>query len=57
MNHDFDTPIDRSGTHSARWEKYAGRDVIPLWVADTDFRAPPAVIRALQQRVEHGVFG
>lgn len=54
---DFDSPVDRSGTHSARWEKYAGRDVIPLWVADTDFRAPPAVIEALRRRVEHGVFG
>ncbi len=54
---DFDTPVDRSGTHSSRWEKYAGRDVIPLWVADTDFRAPPVVIEALRRRVEHGVFG
>ena len=54
---DFDTPIDRRGTHSSRWEKYAGRDVIPLWVADTDFRSPPAVIEALRRRVEHGVFG
>ena len=54
---DFDAPVDRTGTHSARWEKYAGRDVIPLWVADTDFRAPPAVIDALRRRVEHGVFG
>ncbi len=54
---DFDAPTDRSGTHSTRWEKYAGRDVIPLWVADTDFRAPPPVIEALRRRVEHGIFG
>ena len=54
---DFDAPTDRTGTHSSRWEKYAGLDVIPLWVADTDFRAPPAVIDALRRRVEHGVFG
>lgn len=54
---DFDQPVDRAGTHSARWDRYAGRDVIPLWVADTDFRAPPAVIDALRRRVEHGVFG
>jgi cystathionine beta-lyase len=54
---DFDTPVDRAGTHSSRWEKYAGRDVIPLWVADTDFRSPPAVIEALRKRIEHGVFG
>jgi cystathionine beta-lyase len=54
---DFDTPTNRSGTHSVRWEKYAGRDVIPLWVADTDFRAPPAVLEAIRRRAEHGVFG
>jgi putative C-S lyase len=54
---DFDRPVSREGTWSTRWEKYAGRDVIPLWVADTDFRAPPAVLEALAKRVEHGVLG
>ncbi len=53
----FNTPIDRRGTSSQKWEKYQGRDIIPLWVADTDFQAPPAVLQALQQRVDHGVFG
>ena len=53
---DFDTVIDRSGTGSEKWDRY-GEDVIPLWVADMDFRSPPAVIHALRQRVEHGVFG
>ena len=57
MHYDFDTPIDRSGTWSSRWERYRGRNVIPLWVADTDFRAPPAVLRAFAERLEHGVFG
>ena len=42
---------------SSRWAKYAGRDVIPLWVADMDFPAPPAVVAALQQRVASGLFG
>ena len=54
---DFDTPIDRAGTWSTRWERHAGRDVIPLWVADTDFRAAPAVLDALRMRAEHGIFG
>jgi len=54
---DFDTTIDRSGTGSEKWDRYQGRDVIPLWVADMDFRSPPAVIAALHERVEHGVFG
>ena len=54
---DFDTVIDRSNTSSEKWDRYAGRDIIPLWVADMDFRSPPAVIAALHERIEHGVFG
>jgi putative C-S lyase len=54
---DFDAPTERAGTWSTRWERYAGRDVIPLWVADSDFRAPPAVLEALSRRVDHGVLG
>jgi len=55
--YDFDTPVERRRTASLKWEKYSGRDIIPLWVADMDFRSPPAVISALKQRVDHGVFG
>jgi putative C-S lyase len=54
---DFDLPVERGATWSTRWDRYAGRDVIPLWVADTDFRAPPSVLEALEERVRHGVFG
>jgi len=54
---DFDTPLERRNTASLKWDKYKGTDIIPLWVADMDFKAPPAVIEALHQRVEHGVFG
>jgi putative C-S lyase len=54
---DFDSPVERAGTWSTRWERYAGRDVIPLWVADTDFRAPPVVLQALRERLDHGVLG
>ena len=57
MKFDFDAPFDRAGSWSTRWERYAGRDVIPLWVADSDFRAPPAVLEALSRRVDHGVLG
>ena len=57
MSYDFDTPIDRRGSHSLKWDRYAGRDVLPLWVADMDFAAPPAVVAALQQHVAHGVYG
>lgn len=55
--YDFDTVLERRGTASLKWEKYKAQDIIPLWVADMDFRSPPAVIRALQQRIENGVFG
>ncbi len=53
----FDTPPDRRASDSIKWGKYAGRDVLPLWVADMDFAAPPAVLERLQQRLAHGVFG
>jgi len=53
----FDTPIDRRDSDSIKWGKYAGRDVLPLWVADMDFAAPPPVLAALHRRIDHGVFG
>lgn len=52
---DFSTVV--RAPDSVRWAKYAGSDTIPLWVADMDFAAPPAVIEALQARVVNGVFG
>ncbi len=54
---DFDSVVDRRGTGSLKWDRYEGRDVIPLWVADMDFPSPPAVIEALRRRVDHGIFG
>lgn len=57
MAFNFDEWIDRHHSDSRKWQKYADRDILPLWVADTDFRSPPAVIEALQARVAHGVFG
>ncbi len=57
MRFDFDTVVDRTGTWSSRWQRYAGRDVIALWVADTDFRAPPCVLEAMAERLRHGVLG
>lgn len=54
---DFDTPIDRRAVPGEKWDRYAGQDVIPMWVADMDFAAPPPVLAALRQRLDHGVFG
>jgi len=56
MAFDFDAPVERRGTWSTRWERYPA-DVIPLWVADTDFAAPPKVIEAMRRRLAHGIFG
>ncbi len=53
----FDEIIDRRDSDSEKWRKYAGRDILPLWVADMDFAAPPAVLAALHRRIEHGVLG
>ena len=53
---DFDRVIDRRSTDSNKWRKFPA-DVLPLWVADMDFASPPAVVRALHARVEHGFFG
>jgi len=52
---DFDAPINRRHTDSMKWRQ--PEEVLPMWVADTDFLAPPAVIAALRQRIEHGLFG
>lgn len=54
---DFDRVDDLRGGDSVKWNRYAGRDVLPLWVADMDFAAPPAVVAALQARVAQGHFG
>lgn len=54
---DFDAVIDRHATASEKWDRYDGTEIIPLWVADMDFQSPPAVLNALQQRINHGVFG
>ena len=53
----FDQLIDRRDSDAIKWSKYAGRDILPMWIADMDFAAPPAIIAALQKRIEHGVFG
>ncbi|MHC4327676.1 MAG: MalY/PatB family protein [Planctomycetota bacterium] len=57
MKFDFDRLLDRRNTGSLKWDKYKSRDVIPLWVADMDFQSPPAILEALHNRIEHGIFG
>jgi cysteine-S-conjugate beta-lyase len=56
MPYNFDEIIERRGTDSGKWSTYPP-DVIPMFVADMDFRSPEPVIQAMRERVEHGVFG
>lgn len=56
MKYDFDRVIPRRDTDSSKWKTY-GADVLPMWIADMDFAAPPAVVEALQQRVQHSIYG
>ena len=56
MSYDFDSVFDRTGTESSKWHRYPP-DVIPMFVADMDFRSPDVIINALQARVAHGFFG
>ncbi len=61
MTYDFDTVIDRKNTLSLKYDFAARRgkpaDVLPFWVADMDFQAPPEVLERLRQQVDHGIFG
>ena len=59
--YDFDELVERRGTGCVKWDErpqaIAETDVIPLWVADMDFKAAPAIQEAVRKRAEHGVFG
>ena len=61
MHLDFDTPIDRRGTQSYKWDgtlaEFGREDVIPMWVADMDFPCAPEILDAFSDRVRHGIMG
>jgi cystathionine beta-lyase len=61
MRYDFDTVLDRRQTHSLKWDRclvdFGLDDVIPMWVADMDFAAPPDVVDAIRRRAAHGAYG
>ena len=57
MDYDFDTIIPRRGTCSYKWDTPDEADTLPMWVADMDFRTAPEIRRALQDRLDHGIFG
>ena len=57
MRYDFDEIVPRRNTLSYKWDSAADEDMLPMWVADMDFRTAPAIVEALQKRVSHGIFG
>ena len=57
MKYNFDESVERRGTNCVKWDESEYEDVVPMWVADMDFRVAPAIQAALQKRVAHGVFG
>lgn len=57
MKYNFDEIIDRRGTNSYKWDSDPDPDVLPMWVADMDFRTAPAITEALRRRVDQGIFG
>ena len=67
MKYDFDELVERRGSNCVKWDeegpcqpndcRHPSKEVIPLWVADMDFKAAPAILEAVKKRAEHGVFG
>lgn len=57
MKCNFDEIIPRHGTNSIKWDSASNSDVLPMWVADMDFKAAPPILEALQKRLSHGIFG
>ena len=57
MKYDFDELVVRRGTGCVKWDESPDDEIIPLWVADMDFKAAPAIQEAIRKRAEHGVFG
>lgn len=61
MEYDFDSVVDRNNTNSIKWDfteqSFGSKDILPMWIADMDFRSPQPVIDAIKRVAEHGIFG
>ena len=61
MKYDFNKIVDRSKYHSVKWDEletiFGAQDVLPMWVADMEFRSPKPVIEAIKKAAEHGIYG
>ena len=57
MKYNFDEIVERLGSNSYKWDTAKDKDILPMWVADMDFRTAPTILNALARRVQHGIFG
>lgn len=57
MKYDFDKIINRRNTNSVKWDSNEEKDILPMWIADMDFKTVDPIIKALEKRVNHGIFG
>jgi len=57
LKYDFNTIINRRNTNSVKWDTSQEKDIIPMWIADMDFKTADPIINALEKRVQHGIFG
>ena len=61
MTYNFDEPVDRQGTNCVKYdlrnESFGNPGVIPMWVADMDFKTPPFITEAIEERLKHPLFG
>ena len=60
MKYNFDEIINRKDNHSVKYNelgRFGTDDIIPLWIADMDFRTAEPVVRALKEKADHGIFG
>ena len=59
--YNFDSITNRCKTNSLKWdglkEKYGREDLIPLWIADMDFEVSPSIVKSLQERIKHPIYG
>lgn len=61
MKYDFDTLIDRTRTDSLKWKNlektYGSEDILPMWLADMDFKTSPEILESFREKINHGIFG
>ena len=55
MKYDFDTVVPRRGTNSYKWDSMPREDILPMWVADMDFRLPDEILDEFHKRIDHGI--